>query len=219
MANLPALSVLIAFVLVTAIILFRLSPPQLAKLTQGSNALMFVVAALFATILVVHLFSHEVWTADVLKLLGGALVGAAATKGAERASRPSQGVNVEGSSVENSNIVGRDYFNQVIEKLEADVANVRDAVIKQSTTFQQFMDGDSSPESDEYLINTVYERQEQLAEGVERVLRRWTSEGWKLVSMTSDYQGMDGVMLLFSRAADAQAPRPTRYYQGSQRKS
>jgi hypothetical protein len=217
-ANLPALSVLIAFVLITAIILFRLSPSQLANLTQGSNALMFVVAALFAAILVVHLFIHETWTADVLKLLGGALVGAAATKGAEKASKSSGGVSVAGSSVENSNIVGRDYFNQVIEKLEAEVANVRDAVIKQSTTFQQFMESDSSASSTEYLINTVYERQERVAEGVERVLRRWTGEGWKLVSMTSDYQGMDGVMLLFSRPADAQTPRPTRYYHGSQGK-
>jgi hypothetical protein len=70
-----------------------------------------------------------------------------------------------------------------------------------------------------YLVNTVYERgMEQTREAMTTVVARWESEGWKLMSMSSDYQGMDGVFLLFERSSNPGEPKIQVYHSSNMSK-
>ena len=212
MEMIPALSVLTATVIVLCLFIAKLSSDQLASFLSGSNLLLPVAALLFVAVVVLHLFVREIWTADVLKFIAGLLVGVGA---GWTTSRIVGGVDVADSVVENSNIVGRDYFDQRIDTMEADVAEVRNAVIHQSANADQLATKLSEFDADRaILLNTVHERHERLPAAMASVIEHWRSEGWKYEALTSDYAGADGVLLVFSRPC-IEGEDAVRYYHGS----
>jgi len=212
MEMIPALSVLVASVIVLYLVIAKLSSDQLAAFLSGSNLPLPVAALLFVAVVVLHLFVRESWTADVLKFIAGLLVGVGA---GWTASRIVGGVDVSDSVVQNSNIVGRDYFDQRIDTMEADVAEVRNAVINQSANADQLAAKLSEFDVDRaILLNAVHERNERLPAAMASVIGRWRNEGWKYEALTSDYAGTDGVLLVFSRPL-VEGEDAVRYYHGS----
>ena len=99
--------------------------------------------------------------------------------------------------------------------MEADVAEVRNAVIQHSTNADQLATKLSELDVDRsILLNAVHERHERLPAAMASIIKHWRSEGWKYEALTSDYAGADGVLLVFSRPC-VEGEDTVRYYHGS----
>jgi hypothetical protein len=197
----PAVSVLVVLAGLSAALIAKLTGDQLLSAIGGKTSAVFVGAGLFGLVLVTHLFSPQAWTADVLKVLAGALLGAAEPKVDTAVSAGSTGVEAAGARFgDHAKVAGRD-INETIENLRSDVANIKDAVINQYPALARAVEEVAGlDQRQDFLINTLFERgTDRLADAFDTVVRRWTSEGWQFRSMSSDYQGMDGVFVLFSR--------------------
>jgi uncharacterized membrane-anchored protein YhcB (DUF1043 family) len=121
----PALSLLIAFLTVTLVILAKVKSDQLPALLEAKNALLLFAATLFCILLVVHLFKEQTWTADLLKVVAGVLVGAVTTST----------VSTQTAIGNDIQQAGRDINN--IKKMLGDLQNVTDSVVNQFQTIQQ----------------------------------------------------------------------------------
>lgn len=196
-------------VLLIGAIVWRLSPEQLADLLKNTNLVVWATAALFVTLLVFHTLTPQDWTADILKVVVGAMVGAGAGAAAAAAKSPGAtgGANVAGSQFgDDTKIAGRD-INEVIEQMVNEIGEVRESVINSYGAMTAVADLSrqvTQPKS--YLFHTIYDRQ-QRAEVVDVVVEDREEEGWRLEGVTSDYAGMDGMILIFSREAGAVGPK------------
>jgi hypothetical protein len=209
------ITLLVFLLIVFFAILFRFSPEQLLPFFRHRNSSLILGFALFTVLLVVHLFSAQPWLADVLKVMVGALLGL----GTAEVSKPKPvassegGVSAEGAVFgDNAEVAGRD-INKTIERMQNDIAHFKDAVVNQYQTIHAIANslGGAAADND-YIVNTIYERGvQEVATGMKKVIARWTSEGWRLRFFSSDYQGMDGITLVFSRAS--RGGRPEFYYQ------
>lgn len=211
MAVLPALSILIALVILAIVVLWKLSADQVQKVLLGQGLPVIVAVSLFGLLLVAHLFSAQPWTADVLKVLVGFLAGASSTKLGVPAKAAGKGSGVEAAGAmfgDNARIAGRD-INETIEKMFSDMATIKNAVVHASTT--------SAPRGTrDFLINSIYQRdQTQIPVAVERVVNAWQGQGWEFEHLTSDYQGMDGLFLIFSRPSD-RGMSQVRFFHGTE---
>jgi hypothetical protein len=220
MQMIPALAILTALLVLCLALFFKLNGEQLLGAFSGRALALSIAAGLFGLVLVAHLFAPQEWTADVLKVLVGVLVGGGAAHAAE--SRESGAVTSQDSAVhaagarfgDNAKLAGRD-INETIERLQSEVTNIKDAVVNQYPTLVRAIDAltESDEKAEDYVINTLFERgAESLAEGFGEVVGRWQSEGWRLRHVTSDYQGMDGVTLVFSRPAVGLHPAVMAYH-------
>ena len=111
-------------------------------------------------------------------------------------------VGIDSSTVgPNARIAGRD-INETIENMRAELAEIRGSVVNQYQILQETIGEQHQVgpiAASDYLINVVFERGEQIREAIDSVLKRWEPDGWRLASLSSDYNGTDGVMLLFKR--------------------
>ena len=140
----PPLSILLFLCVVVSIILLKLDGKSILGLLDSKAALLLLATVLFALVLVTHLFQKADWTADLLKVLAGVLVGAASGLGkkegsTETTSKPLQ--NIEGDG----NIqAGRD----IIGEMKGDIASLRDSIVNQNQTITQIAENthaDSEP--------------------------------------------------------------------------
>jgi hypothetical protein len=209
MEYIPGISVLIALLLLVTVFMWRLDAPRIAKLLEGRGFMLLSVLLISGLLLVANLFRPEAWTADVLKVLLGVVVGLATTFSAKQTSKDAGGQSVSGSTFgDGAKIAGHD-INETIEKLEAQVSEIRDSVINQVSPSGTGRSGE------EYLINIIYERgTQEIFRAVEAVTGHWIGEGWELKSVTSDYTGIDGMILLFGRPS-LDTPGQFSYYHGS----
>ena len=228
MIYIPAISLLITFVIIAVAFIWKLSGTQLEKIFSGKNFLLIAAIILFCILAVVHLFNPQDWTADVLKVIVGVLVGASAAfstsdKKPEGATGAS-GVGIETSQFgDYAKVAGRD-INETIEKMQgniehmkSEVSQIRDSVVNQYTSIEKALSSitpvDNQPV--DYLINTIYERGvDKMTEGIAKVVNNWQSQGWQFSHLTSDYQGMDGVILVFTRPSESKRSKFV-YYHGS----
>jgi len=144
MEYVPAISLLVAFLIVFIAIIRKFSGEQLASIFTGKNFLLLSSLLLFLILSVVHLFQNQTWTADVLKVIVGVFVGVSATFAADSGKGKSEhGVDMGSSKLgDNAKVAGRD-INEFIDKVINDIKNVRgdisevkDSVIKQYPTIQ-----------------------------------------------------------------------------------
>lgn len=137
MEYIPALSLLVTFIIIFIAIFRKFNNEQLVNIFSGRNFVLLLSFALFLILLIVHLFQSQTWTADVLKVIIGVFIGVSTTFVAE------SGVNIGSSKLgDNAKIAGRD-INEFIDKVVNDIKNVRgdisqvkDSVIKQYPTIQ-----------------------------------------------------------------------------------
>jgi len=229
MEYIPAISLLVASIIVFLAILRKLSGDQLEKLFDGKNFLLIASLILFVVLTIVHLFQNQAWTADVLKVIVGVFVGASAafaTDSSKKGKEKADGNSVDASGNEfgdNAKIAGRD-INETIENMKNDIAQIKDSVVNQYASPEQSatsMNDNSNEQVYDYLLNTIYERfykdnkNRGISEIIQRVMNRWQLEGWRFITISSDYNGIDGMIMLFTRpSADGQSK--ITYYHGSQ---
>ncbi len=130
----PALSLLIAFLVITLVVLAKVKTEQLPALLEAKNILLLFAAGLFCILLVVHLFKEQPWTADLLKVVAGVLAGAVATLTATSKDKPKDSIaqTAIGNDIQQA---GRDINN--IKKMVGDLQHVTDSVVNQFQTIQQ----------------------------------------------------------------------------------
>jgi hypothetical protein len=191
----PAVVVLISIMTITLYILSRFGDKIFDKDYKATNVLLVVASFLFLTILVVHLFKEQSWTADTLKILIGALVGAGSSKLGEKKDSAGSSVDVSGQAKIEGDVAGRD-INKNIQNIKDSISQIKDSVINQNNQIKQII-GDSG--DFDYLINTVYERGDAIPSAIKRVIDYWQPKGWTLKHFSSDYHGMDGIFLIFVR--------------------
>jgi hypothetical protein len=213
MQIIPGLSVLIALMGILFLFLWRLDASRISRLLEGRGFLLIVTLIISGLLMVANLFRQEAWTADVLKVLVGVVVGLGASMTGKKESNGSAVSASKSTFGDNAKIAGRD-INETIERMETTVNQIRDSVIqaKASLPVSSLMNRD-----EEYLINTIYERGlERACDAAQKVTRYWLARGWSLRSLTSDYQGMDGLILLFARPAELNSePGTFQYFHGS----
>jgi hypothetical protein len=118
---------------------------------------------------------------------------------------------------DHNKVAGRDLIEK-LDQLHADFAEIQQSITQDHRAIQNFFKGEgtghSGPRS--YVVNTLYERGERIADAMASVIQHWTSEGWKLEFFSSDYHGMDGVFLIFSHP-DAEQSGHVQYFHGLNR--
>ncbi|MDM1319359.1 hypothetical protein [Empedobacter falsenii] len=179
---------------ITIIILQKQGDKIFDKENKTSNILILITGFLFITILIVHLFREQSWTADTLKILIGVLVGAGSAKVVDKRSEGGNSIDISGTS--NGDIAGRD-INKNIQNIEKAISDIQNSVVHQNNQIKQFV-GDNG--DNDYVINTIYERGEEIKGAIEKVINYWQDKGWALKHISSDCHGMDGMLLFFTKA-------------------
>lgn len=104
---------------------------------------------------------------------------------------------------DNAKLAGRD-INETISNIQAKVDNLQEVLRNSQSTLKVVASNLSNSKQHNrfsYLINTIYSRQlEETGRELNEVIRRWENGGWQLISLSSDFQGMDGIFLLFQKA-------------------
>lgn len=211
----PAFSLLGFISLVVLIILFKFSSTEILSLFEGVRLLVCVTGLLVALVILLHLFKEQPWTADILKVLIGVLVGTGAA--GVITNKKEGGVEANNTKINNSTVVGRDYFDQKIETLESELATIQNAVITQNNNISS-LDRDAEYG---YLVNSIYERGSGISTSMTETIRYWESKGWSFYGISSDYNGADGMFILFRRKLknndSKNRHQKVQYYHGSQR--
>lgn len=164
------------------------------KGNKTSNILILIGAFLFITIIIVHLFREQPWTADILKILIGILVGAGSVSIVNR--------NVGGNSIDisgntNGDIAGRD-INKNIQNIEKGISDIRDSVVHQNNQIKQFVSENN--DNDYYLVTIIFEKKiEEFYKKFENIINKYQNEGWTLKQIVPEYNKFDGMLLFFTR--------------------
>jgi hypothetical protein len=128
----------------------------------------------------------------ILGAIAGYLFGAVETKKPESSSVSAN----ESSFGDNTKMAGRD-INETIENIEGSISKIENAIINQSESNI----GDV-PVND-LLIHTIYQRGEKIQEALSKTINQRQSEGWLFSKFSSDYQGMDGIFLIFKKVSSS----------------
>lgn len=114
---------------------------------------------------------------------------------------------------DNARVAGRD-INETVNNINARVQELGRLLSQEGMKVDRMIASqDLQRGPTEYLLNTIYDRQLALAGGsIGVVIGRWASEGWRFLSLSSDYQGMDGIFLLFERPSKDGEPHVYVYH-------
>ena len=102
---------------------------------------------------------------------------------------------------DNAKVAGRD-INETINNIQGQLQALGNLVSKEGAKIDSIVayQQDLQHGAFEYLLNTIYERSmKDTQQAISKVVSTWALQGWSLVGLTSDYQGMDGIFLLFKR--------------------
>lgn len=205
----PAIAILIGGLTIFIAVLQKFSTEELLKLCEGKNFVLTLAFLLFGTLLVVHLFKDQPWTADVLKILAGILVGAASASSASAGSQTAIGTNIKQA------------MRDLIEEVNGDIQEIKDSVVNQYATINESLsdlnDVVGSPvirrterfrveANDEDFIEEL--QQIRIAGGdwttvwmdrciehaeirakIDQKIRQLNAEGWRVASMDLDNHG------------------------------
>lgn len=208
----PAIMILISVMTIVIIVLTKFGNKLFDKEYAPTIILLFVTTFLFLTILIVHLFREQSWTADTLKILIGALLGAGSSTLSDKKSNGGSSVDISGGSV-TGDVAGRD-INKNIQNIRDAISKIEGSIVHQNNQIKQFAEDNSS---NDFLINTIYERGDNIIGPIARVVQHWHERGWRLKHFSSDYHGMDGIFLVFTKSVTGKTPK-VHYYHGSDTK-
>jgi len=179
------------------------------------RAVGLVLIAVLAALLAIAKSDNLTAAMGLLGAIAGYLFGAKANSG--NAQSGASRVDAVGASFgDNVRVAGRD-LNETVNNINARVEELGRILSQEGSKLDRIVASQEATRTGpmSYLVNTVYERtMGQIQEAMAAVVARWESEGWKLMSMSSDYQGMDGVFLLFERASNLGEPK-IQIYHGS----
>lgn len=164
------------------------------------RAVGLVLVAVFATLLALTKTDSLNAALGILGAIAGYLFGADSSKLKEPAEISS--VAAAGATFgDNAKLAGRD-IHETVNQISARVRELGNLINTENAKLDRLIEerDSGSGRTSDYLVNTVYERGLREAGGAMRsVISRWEGRDWKLIGMSSDYQGMDGVFLLFER--------------------
>lgn len=205
-----AIIILVSTLTIIVIILLKYGNKIFDREYKASNILLIVTIFLFITILIIHLFKEQIWTADILKILVGVLIGAGSTKISKRKTEISS--SVDNSGIVQGDIAGRD-INKNIQNIEREILEIKNSVVHQNNKIEQIIGSNSD---NDYVINTIFERglEKRLHDSISRIIKFWHNKGWTLKHFCSDYQGMDGLFLIFEKPKQSNDIQ-IYYYHGS----
>lgn len=129
LAYLPPTIVLAGILILVALVLRNVKTLQESGFLTSSTLPVVVAGGLFALLLVVQLFRDQPWIADILKVLTGAFIGAAAAKAATTAEKDRE-IAITQSGVGNK-AAGRDLI-ETVQELKGNIEHLNDAVINLS---------------------------------------------------------------------------------------
>ena len=177
------------------------------------RAVGLVLIAVLATLLAIAKSDNLTAAMGILGAIAGYLFGAKTDSG--NAQSNTSRVDASGANFgDNSRVAGRD-LNETVNNINARVQELGAILSQEGSKIDRLVASQEAARtgSMNYLVNTVYERRmEQTQEAVTTVVAHWESEGWKLMSMSSDYQGMDGMFLLFERPSNPGEPKIQIYH-------
>lgn len=206
----PAIIVLVA-VMILIIFVFKTQGDKIFdKESKTQNILIFIGGSLFIIVLIVHLFREQPWTADILKILIGILVGGSS---ANIVSKNTGGNSIDISGNANGDIAGRD-INKNIQNIEKGILGIRDSIIHQNNRIEQLV---SENNDYDYLVTIIFERKvEEFCGKLEKIISLNQREGWTLKQIVSEYDIYDGMLLFFTK--EKQRNKKTNvYYQDSKK--
>jgi hypothetical protein len=160
-----------------------------------------VLIAVLAALLAIAKSDNLNAAMGILGAIAGYLFGA-------KADSDSSSVDASGANLgDNARIAGRD-INETVNNINARVQELGKLVSQEQAKIDRLVVSQEARQGPmEYLINTIYERQlDRAAASMNTVLSRWMAEGWSFMGLSSDFQGMDGIFLLFERAAEDGVP-------------
>lgn len=205
----PATMVLASILTITIVIIVKYGDKLFDKEYKTSNVLLLVTSFLFLTILIVHLFKEQSWTADTLKVLIGALLGASSVKATEKKGDGSS-VDISGGSV-NGDIAGRD-INKNIQNINEAISKIENSIIHQNNQIRQFTGQQSITE--DFIFHFLYYTQ-TLRKDIETVVTRWTEDGYQFKEIVSDFKGFDGMILIFTKPSSTNKSTVLYYRDGT----
>lgn len=166
------------------------------------KALGLVFIAVLAALLAVARSDHSTAALSILSAIAGYLFGANLESGSTESNESR--VDAAGANFgDNARVAGRD-LNETVNNIHAQVEALNRLLSQETLKIDRFIMQQEVRRngSMHYLVNTLTQRLFQdLQESMNIVVKNWESQGWKLVNITSDYQGTDGVILLFERPA------------------
>jgi len=208
----PAISILVSIMTIIIIVLLKYGNKIFDGEYKASTILLLVTTYIFITILIVHLFREQTWTADTIKILVGALIGVGSAKLAREKSESNSSINNKG--IIQGKVAGRD-INEYIENIERAISNIKNSIVNQNNKIEQIVDASFD---NDYIINTVFTSGDirERSRDISKVIKFWHNKGWKLKHFSSDYKGMDGLFLIFEKPKRPEADDiKVYYYHGS----
>ena len=139
MEYIPAISLLIAFLVIVIALQRKFTGEDLTKIFDGKNFLLFSAVFLFCILLIVHLFKAQDWTADLLKVIAGVLVGAGAAyaKGENKETKQTEIPTGNTLTAMGQNI--QQAMGDLIGEMKGDIGQLKDSVVNQNQTIQQIL--------------------------------------------------------------------------------
>jgi hypothetical protein len=206
----PAIIVLVA-VMILIIFVFKTQGDKIFdKESKTQNILIFIGGSLFIIVLIVHLFREQPWTADILKILIGILVGGSS---ANIVSRNTSGNSIDISGNANGDVAGRD-INKNIQNIKEGISDIRDSVIHQNNQIKQLVTENNDYD---YLITIIFEiNREEFCKKFKEIINLNQRERWVLKQIVSEYEKYDGMFLFFTREKQENQEANV-YYQDSKK--
>jgi hypothetical protein len=212
----PAISLLVVFLIIVIVLQRKFTGEDLAKVFDGKNFLLFSAVILFCILLVVHLFKEQSWTADVLKVIVGVLVGAGAAYAKGEGKGAGQTQTAVGNAIQQA-------MGDIIGEMKGDIGQLKDSIVHQNQTIQQILsdiegrDDESSPVIKDRKYIRIESHDPSFIEELEKIQRAggdWTrvwmdrclsnpefqsqiseklqelrAEGWRIKEMNLDNHG------------------------------
>ena len=120
---------------------------------------------------------------------------------------------------DNARLAGRD-LNETVNNINARVHELGELLSREGAKIDRLVAAEDATQSRsmQYLVNTIYERGlGEAGKAIGDVVTHWESDGWKLMGISSDYQGMDGIFVLFQRPSEQGEPLMHLYHGSSRR--
>lgn len=205
----PAILILVSVMTIAIIVLTKYGDKLFDKDYKAANILLLVTTFLFVTILIVHLFKEQTWTADTLKILIGVLLGAGSTKLADKKNEGGNSIDISGNPT--GDVAGRD-INKNIQNIEKAISDIQNSVVHQNNQIKQFVG--QSKITEDFIFHFLYYTQ-TLHKDIESVVTKWTGDGYQFKEIVSDFKGFDGMILIFTKPSETDESTVLYYRDGT----
>lgn len=203
----PAFSIMGFLLVIFVTIILKFDQERIGAAIKEVNSAIAFATLLFVVVGLIHLFSPQPWTPDILKVVVGVIVGAASVGGAKSLVDAAKSVEAAGATFgDNAKLAAGDIneISQKIENLKGDVSSIKNSVIKQYPKIDSAL-GALEPDKSkvkEVLFTPIYFRDSEPIQEIVSISRQLETEGWKLQYSSNgfgDATADAGILLLFER--------------------